>query len=106
MIKGRMYWDRMRLEVGGHADYDVIGKDIVCAGVSMITSALIGVLEDAQTRGRTTFAYKDEEGQLTVWADPNMGSMQEIKSYFRMCVKGMRMLAEQYPKNVEIREVM
>lgn len=106
MIKARMYWDRLRLEVEGHAGYDIIGRDIICAAVSMLTGALIGVLEDAQTRGRTTFDYTDKDGQMKIWADPSMGSLQEVKAYFRMCVKGMRMLAEQYPKNVEIREVM
>lgn len=105
MIKAEMYWKRMRLEVKGHAGYAEEGKDIVCAGVSTLTGALIGVLEDAEARGRTMFEWKDAEGTLTIWADPNMGSIQEIKSYFRMAVKGLRMIAEQYSKFVEIKEV-
>ena len=105
MIKATMYWDRLRLEVKGHADYAEAGKDIVCAGASMLTGALAGVLEDAEARGRTMFEWKDRDGELVIWADPNLGSMQEIKSYFRMAVKGRRMLAEQYPKYAELKEV-
>ena len=105
MTKAVMYWNRLRLEVKGHADYAEQGKDIVCAGVSMLTGALVGVLEDAEARGRTMFEWKENGADLTIWADPNMGSMNEIKSYFRMTVKGLRMLAEQYPKHVEIKEV-
>lgn len=105
MIRGLMNWPRMRLEVKGHANYDEPGKDIVCAAASMLTGALAGVLEDAQARGRTKFEWKEEGSGVVIWADPNMGSMNEIKSYFRMAVKGMKMVAEQYPKNVEMKEV-
>ena len=105
MIRGAMYWQRMRLEIKGHANFDEKGKDIVCAGASMITGALIGVLEDAKARGRTQFEWKQDGADLQIWADPNMGSMNEIKSYFRMAVKGLRMLAEEYPKYVEMKEV-
>ena len=105
MIKARMYWDKMRLEVGGHAGYAEKGQDIVCAGVSMLTGALGGVLEEAQKRGRTTFEWKELDETLIITGDPNMFAISEIKAYFRMCVKGLRMLQEQYPANVEIKEV-
>ena len=105
MIKAVMYWNRMRLEVEGHANTAPKGSDLVCAGVSMLTAALIGILEDAEARGRMIQGWKDTGQQLSIWADPKIGNTVEMKSYFKMCVKGLQMLQEQYPKNVEIREV-
>jgi len=105
MIKGRMYWDRMRLEISGHAGYAEKGQDIVCAGVSALLYALAAVLEEAEARGRTTAELKESEEGAVIWADPGMGSLNEIKAYFRMCVKGMKIIQEQYPQHVEIKEV-
>ena len=105
MIRATMYWARLRLEVDGHADYAEKGKDIVCAGASMLTGALAGALEEAEDRGRCEYKAKNSDGKALIWAEPAMGSVQEIKAYFRMAVKGYRMLEEQYPGNVTIREV-
>lgn len=105
MIRATMYWARLRLEVDGHADYAEKGKDIVCAGASMLTGALAGALEEAEDRGRCEYKAKNGDGKALIWAEPAMGSVQEIKAYFRMAVKGYRMLEEQYPGNVTIREV-
>ena len=106
MTKAIMYWDRLRLEVNGHAGYAEEGKDIVCAAISMLTDALGGVLEEAEERGRCEHKIRDGDGSTVITADPTMGSRQEIKAYFRMAVTGFRMLQEQYPKHIEIREVM
>lgn len=108
MTKAMMYWDQLRLEVTGHAGGGTKGNDLVCCAVSALTGALIGVLQDAETRGRTGMEWKwnEEQTRLVIRADPNMGSLNEIKAYFRMCVKGLRMLSEQDRDKVEIREVL
>ena len=86
MIKAVMYWNRMRLEVEGHANTAPKGEDIVCAAASMLTGALIGILEEAKARGRTEEGWKDTGQQLIIWGDPRMGNSIEVKSYFKMCV--------------------
>lgn len=105
MIRARMNWAQLRMEVSGHAGFAEPGKDIVCAGVSMLVQAMAGALEDAEKRGRTVAGYREKDGTVTVWADPNADCIGEVKAYFKMCVKGIRMIAEEYPKNVEIKEV-
>ncbi len=105
MIKATMWWNRLRLEVVGHAGYAEEGKDIVCAGVSAITAALAGTLEEAEERGRCSMEEKSREAYAMITADPRMGNMQEIKAYFKMAVTGYRMIAEQYSKHIEVREV-
>lgn len=105
MTKAVMYWDRLRIDVEGHAGAGEVGQDIVCAAASMLINALAGVLEEAEERGRMQYGFKTEDGKASVYANPNLGYLNEAKAYFRMCVKGFRMLAKEYPKNVDIKEV-
>ena len=106
MIRATMYWNRLRLEAAGHAGYAEKGQDIVCAGASALTNALANALEEAEERGRCSMEAKNRDGYAMITADPTMGNRQEIKAYFKMAVTGMKKLQEQYPKNIEIREVM
>ena len=71
----------------------------------MLTDALAGVLGDAEKRGRATVKCAAKEGEITIKADPYMDALNEVKAYYRMCVKGLKMLHEEYPKHVEIKEV-
>jgi len=105
VTKGIMYWSRMRMEVDGHAGGGEKGKDIICAGVSALVGALVGALQDAEKRGRCDMDYESKDGHAVVWADPSMGCSNEVRAYFRMCIKGMRMIAEEYPGNVKMEEV-
>lgn len=105
MIRATMYWNRLRLEEEGHANYDEKGRDIICAGVSALTCALAGALEEAEQRGRCEYKAKGKDGYALIWADPTMGSVTEIKSYFRMAVTGIRKMAEKYPGYITIKEV-
>lgn len=105
MIRAMMDWNRLRMESAGHADYAEKGKDIVCAGASMLTGALAGALQEAEERGRCKCTAKNRDGYAMLQAEPTLSNRGEIKAYFRMAATGFRMLAEQYPKNVEFREV-
>ena len=107
MIKAVMYWERFRLEVTGHAGYEQAGKDIVCAAASMLDNALAGALDEMEQRGRCEMkaVVNEMKGSFMVWANPTMGAVSECKAYFRMAVKGFRMLQQAYPGLVSIREV-
>ena len=105
MTKAKMDWNRMRMEIEGHAGGGTKGNDIICAGESMLICALIGALEEAQTRGRCEMDYEDRDGYAMIWADPSIGCSNEIRAYFRMTMKGLRMLQEQYPEHVKAEEV-
>ena len=105
MIRATMYWDRLRMETEGHAGYAEEGQDIVCAGASMLMYALGRVMEESEARGRCECKTKITDGKMIVWSNPTMGAINEIKAYFRMAVTGFRMLQEEYPGKVTIREV-
>ena len=105
MTKAVMYWSRMRLEVDGHAGGGEKGKDLICAGVSAIISALCEALRLAENRGRCESECEDEDGHAEVWAFPSMGYSNEIRAYFKMCIAGLRLIARTYPGNVKVEEV-
>jgi uncharacterized protein YsxB (DUF464 family) len=105
MIIARMSWARLRLEVKGHAQYGTAGNDIVCAGASTLVYALAEALRVAEERGRTEADIEDKDGKIVIWAEPSIYNLGEIKAYFRMCVRGLQMLKNQYPRNIDIKEV-
>ena len=113
MTKALMNWKDLELQVEGHANAGEPGTDIVCAAVSILTQTLVMTLENAEKRGRTKLWSKyqmDKQGapyggHLKIRADPGMGNREEIKSYFRFCVNGLKELSKEYPKNVWAREV-
>lgn len=105
MTKAVMNWDRLRLEVNGHANWDEVGKDIVCAAESMLVQALWKTIEEATARKRCEMGGDMAEGQCIIWAEPKYGYRNEIKNYFKVCVVGLKMLAEEYPKYIEVWEV-
>lgn len=104
MITVRMDWHNMAIEVTGHAGAAKKGEDLICAAASMLTQALERSLHNAQQRGRLTVKAKMEEGHAKIQADPEMSCLNETKAYFRMCVTGMRMLAEEYPRYINVKE--
>jgi uncharacterized protein YsxB (DUF464 family) len=54
----RIAYDRLALKVviEGHAKYDEVGKDIVCAGISSLTYALAMYADKLDNDGKTYFA--------------------------------------------------
>lgn len=77
---------RHRLHIYGHAGYGEYGADIVCAGVSAITFALLGYLELGQPAAA--------EVDITAHDD------ETVRAAFAMAVCGYRQIADQYPDHV------
>ena len=82
--------------IKGHADYDTLGKDIVCAAVStMAITTINGILslEDS-------LDYEDNSGLLEI-------RTKEITDINQKLLENMIIMSEelksQYPKNIEIR---
>lgn len=80
----------------GHADYDVLGKDIVCAAVSsmaILTINNIISLDDS-------IIYEEKNGFLKIRVIKDTEFNQVLLTNF---VNGLNELKTQYPKNIEIR---
>ena len=111
MTQVKMDWGSLRIELKGHAEAGEPGKDLVCAAISILVQTLARTLQRAEQRGRTKFGADvqekgpDKDMIKALWADPGMGNRMEIKSYYRFCVNGLKLLAEEYPHNVRVTEV-
>ena len=107
MTKISMNWEDLTLRISGHAGGGEKGNDIICAGISALTFALVNALEDASARGRTRLNWKEdrEKAEIRITAVPFSGYITEIRAYYRVIIMGMKAMAEEYPDNIKIGEV-
>ena len=86
---------RHRLSVTGHAGYATHGNDIVCAGVSGISYALLGYLHNIGCD--ITKAHTDSgQLQLDVMGD------EMTAGAFNMALVGYLQIAKKYPQHVDV----
>ena len=107
MTQVRMDWQDLLLEISGHAGAGEAGYDIVCAGISALSMALLNTLVDSKERGRTELEYAidEKDGRIRMKASPHSGRWPEIRDYYKVTMNGLRALAQEYPKNIRIGEV-
>lgn len=83
------------IEVTGHAGYDVIGKDIVCAGITALAQAFqISVKEERADRGCIM-----KEGYFAV----NCNKNKSVESYVKMFKAGCLYIRDWFPENVDVK---
>lgn len=91
-------WNEDRwLEVSSHAGYAEIGKDIVCAGVSITAQSLAATL--CKTEG-VLCNVKEEEGRMFIVCRPAKQVKRYVDALFDMARTAFEMLHEQYPSHV------
>lgn len=92
------------LNIDGHANYAEPGADIVCAGISALSYALAQTLIDFESsviKSHVTL----EEGSASVKAEAlTPHASFELGIIFEFAMNGYRMIADQYPENVSIKE--
>lgn len=84
-----------RLSVKGHAGYAAHGDDIVCAGVSGISYALLGYLNHA---GCDISEARADSGDLLI--DARGGAL--IAGAFDMAMVGYLQISRKYPQCVDV----
>lgn len=90
--------EKGKITVSGHANYDVIGKDIVCSAVSTLLQSFIMSVNELTTdklqcnitAGKAIIEYRNLSEQ----------SQTLINSFFI----GVKAIAESYPDNVKLTE--
>lgn len=107
MTQIRMNWEELKLSASGHAGAGEKGSDIVCAGISALTCALLNQLKDAEARGRTRLVWGVDEksGDINMMAIPFSGYRTEVYAYYRVIMTGLKAMAQEYPDNIKIGEV-
>lgn len=87
------------MKVSGHALFDDFGKDIVCAGVSSVMVGLLNAL-DLKTDYLVEI-HEDDQSMMVSTQQPNATGQM-------ICEVGLiqlQTIANQFPKNIKIREV-
>lgn len=87
--------------VEGHAGYDVIGQDIVCAGVSAITfTALVGLMKYLKTKP----VFKMDEGLLACTLAPGTGDDDKVTAAIILGTmeKGLEELEFRYHEHIKL----
>ena len=91
------------LTIMGHAGFSQHGTDIVCAGVSALTYALLQTLCDADSKGELhQFAYLFNNGVASIFAFPKDCSKIRIDAAVDTVMTGYHMIASAYPENVRL----
>lgn len=91
-VRHKKAGDLHRLTVKGHASYGPHGADIVCAGVSALTYAL---LASAEKLGGEILDHRADSGDLEILCRGG-------DSAFEVALTGLKLIAEKYPQNVEV----
>ena len=84
------------ITVTGHANYDLYGKDIVCASVS---SLVISTVNAILKFDENAISYQEKKDKLVI----NIKKEDEItKKLIGNMVDMLNELSSQYPKNIKI----
>ena len=88
---------RYELSLKGHAGAGAYGCDIICAGVSAITYALMGYLELTRKEA-SCLDINYAEGDVTILCEGH----RECGSAFQMAITGYEMIADKYPQYISV----
>ena len=105
MINAYYYFDKEQayLCIKGHSGYGKEGEDIVCAGVSSLAMALNKFIQD---KDYETFHISGQKGSSDFYVKMNERTSHEVKTAFRVVIKGIEAISEQYPENVAIQPLL
>ena len=96
MISIQYKRDNLELQIAGHAGYAEKGRDIVCAAVTALAGTLERCMKEA---GEGSCDWKEGETCFTASGTEN------LRPCFETVVTGLKMLAEEFPDYVTIKEI-
>ena len=90
--------EKNKIEIKGHADYDDLGKDIVCASVSsIVTTTINGIISIDED----SIEYSEKEGYISIKLLKDKDVVNKL--IFNM-IDLLKQLESSYPKNIKIKE--
>ena len=85
-----------KISIKGHADYDTLGKDIVCAAVSSIVTTTIN---NIITLEENAIKYDTKEGNVNITVLRNNEITDKL---LNVMINMLKELAIDYPQNIKI----
>ena len=93
----------IKMDVKGHAGFAEIGKDPVCAGISIMALTVAQVIEIMRDEGKLQKEPRIviRNGHVAVTAKPKPEAFNEALHVFYVAETGMALVAQAYPDNVD-----
>lgn len=90
---------KKEIVIKGHSGYDVAGKDIVCAAISILSHSYAELILELDDKNKLQLNYLDlGGGEISIIvSDP----LNEADSAFKMFLIGIEALEESYPKHIK-----
>lgn len=108
MIDIRFNYDNdsgaLTMNMRGHANFAELGKDVVCAGASIlgmtVAQAIQIMSEDGRLRKKANITIRS--GRITVTAKPKPECFAEAQHIYYLAEIGFRLLSEAYPGTIKL----
>ena len=86
------------IEITGHSNYDILGKDIVCSAVSsIVTTTINGII----SIDKKAISYKYQDDTMTIRIIKNDEiTVKLINNMLDLLIS----LSKDYPKNINVKE--
>ena len=84
------------IKIYGHADFDTLGKDIICASVSSIIYTTVNGLLNINQKS-IKFSDNDEYMKIEILSNDDI-TLKLITNMIEM----LKELSRKYPKNIEV----
>lgn len=93
---------RYAIKACGHACYAEPGKDIVCAGVSVLLQSLGMYLESTEGEGFKILENKQLPGDINVEVILSDTENDIIPNLYYMTISGLEAISNSYPLHVKV----
>ena len=92
--------NRYLIGASGHAKYEAIGKDIVCAAISSLLQSFLLYCEELFEQEKCVIEEsKIKDGFILIIVE---GEAKYLEAAFKMLLVGLNDLAESYPKYIKM----
>ena len=103
MIEVTFKPNEMKLTVGGHAEYDEKGKDIICAAVSILFYTLSDSLKKSEMMlKKNSLVTEVGDKESSISCRPLKKFEPNIETIYWVVLNGIQMLADEYKDYVKL----
>ena len=86
----------------GHANSAPKGKDLVCAGVSVLTTSLAEILNENKDEWLEYCSVSLGEGKSAIKVTPKPNREKEVRAAFETILRGYMLIASSFPSCVKL----
>ena len=90
--------EKKKIEIIGHSNYDIVGKDIVCSAVSSIVTTTINGIISIDNEA-ISYNYKNDVMTIT-----NNKKDEITNKLLNNMIDLLKSLSKDYPKNINVKE--